>query len=234
MIFPPYLAMTAAEIAVCDNLPSKVAWMACHFSPYGTALTNRPSALPPGSMIIVNDRTPIHGHDPKRIAAQLAELEARIHPSCFLLDLQRPDCPGNAAVAKEAVQALSCPVGVSDLYARELSCPVFLPPVPPQCLPQEYLAPWQDREIWLEAGLTGTQAAVTENGCAFTPLPPGEQPDCPFRDETLHCRYRAELQGHQISFTLQRTKQDLDALLQEVGSLGVTRAVGLYQELGQA
>ena len=233
MIFPPYLAMTAAEIAVCDNLPSNTAWMACHYSPYGTALTNLPRAFPAGSMIIVNDRTPIHGHDPKRIAEQLAELEARLHPGCFLLDLQRPDCPGNAAVAKEAVQALSCPVGVSDLYARELSCPVFLPPVPPNCVLREYLAPWLAREVWLEAGLTGIQATVTESGCTFSPLPPGDQPECLFLDQALHCRYRADPEQQRIRFTLQRTKPDLDALLQEADALGVTRCVGLYQELGK-
>ena len=31
--------------------------------------------MPPGALLTLNDRTPIHGHDPDRIAGQLAEAE---------------------------------------------------------------------------------------------------------------------------------------------------------------
>ena len=74
MAIPLYLAMTAREFRICKTVPANMAWMACHFSPYGTGLSNLPTSLPPGSMIILNDRTPICGHDPELIAAQLKEL----------------------------------------------------------------------------------------------------------------------------------------------------------------
>lgn len=71
MAIRPFLAMTAAEIRGTETLPSKTAWMACHFSPYSTGLSNLPKDLPPGSMVILDDITPIHGHDAEAIAAQL-------------------------------------------------------------------------------------------------------------------------------------------------------------------
>ena len=71
MAIRPFLAMTAAEIRGTETLPPKTAWMACHFSPYSTGLSNLPKALPPGSMVILDDITPIHGHDSETIAAQL-------------------------------------------------------------------------------------------------------------------------------------------------------------------
>ena len=64
MAIPQYLAMTAAEMAGTAPLPRYMAWMACHFSPYSTGLTNRPAKLRQGSLLILNDRTPIHCHDP--------------------------------------------------------------------------------------------------------------------------------------------------------------------------
>ena len=49
------LAMTAAELGAAP-LPSHPAWMACHFSPYSTGLTNLPPKLPQDSLLILNDR----------------------------------------------------------------------------------------------------------------------------------------------------------------------------------
>ena len=47
MAIRPFLAMTAAEIRGTETLPPKTAWMACHFSPYSTGLSNLPKDLPP-------------------------------------------------------------------------------------------------------------------------------------------------------------------------------------------
>ena len=74
MTLPMHLAMTAAELACCDSLPSHPAWMACHFSPYGTGLSNLPEHLPEGALLILNDRTPVFGHDPQVICAQLHQI----------------------------------------------------------------------------------------------------------------------------------------------------------------
>ena len=67
-----YLAMTAAEMAGNSVLPDRMAWMACHFSPSGVGLSNLPHWLPPGSLLILDDSTPIHDHDPQRVASELS------------------------------------------------------------------------------------------------------------------------------------------------------------------
>ncbi|MDD6200287.1 MAG: hypothetical protein PUB93_03345 [Firmicutes bacterium] len=229
MAIPLYLAMTAAEFRAADALPEHIAWMACHFSPYGTGLTNLPERLPEGSLLILNDRMPPDGHDPERIAGILGEVMAEQHCRGLLLDFQRPGNPETAAVTRR-LTAITCPAAVSERYAAD-GCPVFLPPVPPFRLPAEYLAPWKGREIWLEAALDGAVITVTGDGSRFAPLPPGDKPEAGFPDEALHCHYRVEA-GDAARFTLWRTREDVDALLREAESLGVALAVGLYQELG--
>ena len=157
MAIRPFLAMTAAEIRGTETLPPKTAWMACHFSPYSTGLSNLPKALPPGSMVILDDITPIHGHDSETIAAQLRPRLEEMECSGVLLDFQRPGYEEAELLAGRLSEALPCPVGVSALYGRGLTCPVFLPPAPPDVCLANYLAPWQGREIWLELALDGPQ-----------------------------------------------------------------------------
>lgn len=231
MAFPLYLAMTAAEIRENSQLPPKYAYMACHFSPYGTGLSNRPKSLPEGCLLILNDRTPIHGHDHGLIAAQLEELATKFSCSGVLLDFQRPECKETAALARHLTEALPCPVSVSEMYAEGLACPVFLPPLPLDVPLAEYLRPWQDREIWLEVALDGLEITLTPQGYAPVPLPfPGESEG--FTDAKLHCHYHINMKEDAAKFTLFRTREDLDALLAEAEAFGVTRAVGLWQELG--
>lgn len=226
------LAMTAVEFATAGIAVSHPAWMACHFSPYGTGLSNCPTALPKGAMVILNDRTPAHGHDPQLILHQLQTLTEQLNCGRVLLDYQRPDSPENAAVAQLLTKELSCPVGVSELYAKELDCPVFLPPPLLHCPLEDYLSPWTGREIWLEVALEGETATVNSQGTVFALLPPGEAPEGGHYDETLCCHYLIDVQENQIRFTLFRNKEDLTTLLKNAEKLGVTRAVGLYQELG--
>ena len=72
MPIPCYLAMTAAEYARAKELPGRLAWMACHFAPYGTGVVNLPQQLPEGSVLMLNDRIPICGHDPLLVADMLS------------------------------------------------------------------------------------------------------------------------------------------------------------------
>lgn len=231
MPIPHYLAMTAAEITENFSETPRTAWMACHFSPYGTGLSNLPRWLPPESLLILNDRTPIHDHDPVLVAAQLGDCAARLQCTGVLLDFQRPDDPQTRELTRYLCQALPCPVAVSEPYADGQSDAVFLPPPPEDEALTAYLAPWCGREIWLEMALDGQEIILTEAGAQVCPLPLWEHPAGGFREERLHCHYRSALSENSATFTLWRTTEDLDALLVEAEQLGVTAAVGLYQQL---
>ena len=231
MAIAPFLAMTAAEMRNISVYPPKIAWMACHFSPYGTGLSNLPRELPPGSLLILDDVTPPHGHDPVLIAEQLTQCTELLQCRGILLDFQRRNCPETAALAKHLTQALPCPTAVSDSYASDLSCPVFLSPLPPSVPLEAYLAPWKGRDIWLELGLEGEILTLTEQGCTATSLPYPDPDADGFSDENLHCHYTTETNEKAARFTLWRTSEDIKQLLEEAETLGVTAAVGLFQEL---
>ena len=165
MALPLYLAQTAQEMAG-NPLAQGTAYLACHFSPGGQGLSNLPEWLPEGSMLILDDSNPMDGHDGSLILKQLTEIITRNNCESLLLDFQRQDVPGQWDLAKLLTGFLPCPVGVSELYAQGLSCPVFLPPVPPDRPFVDYLAPWQGREIWLEAALDGITLILTESRCS--------------------------------------------------------------------
>ena len=227
MAIVPYLAITAAEMQASEPLSSPIAWMACHFSPYGTALSNLPKSLPKGSLLILNDRTPVFGHDPERIACQLADAVESLECDGILLDLQRPGEEQARAIAA-AVAALPCPVAVTPEYADGLPCDVFLP-APPLNVPLgTYLERWRGREIWLEIAVEEAIFRVDGQGCkriAGAPLP------CPHRDDQLYCCYGMEVQENHIDFYLRRDAEHLQAMMEAAAGLGVQRFVGLYQQL---
>ena len=230
MCLPVYLAMTAAEYAGCAGLPAHIGWMACHFSPYGTGLSNLPPELPAGSLLILNDRTPVCGHDPGVICHQLEECVSDLECAGVLLDFQRPDCPETAAIAA-AVLDLPCPVIVSESYAADLDCPVFLPPPPLYQPLAEYLQPWENREIWLELAPGSQTLEVDRDGCRIGALLPGDLSPTPLEDSQLHCHYWIDILENAIHFHLCRQMTDLERVLSQANSLGVHAAVGLYQEL---
>lgn len=231
MSLPLYLAMTAAEYNLCPQLPPHPAWMACHFSPYSTGLSNFPQNLPPNSMLILNDRTPIAGHDANLIANQLNELAVQLQISSLLLDFQRPDNPETTRLIDTLGKSISLPMGISELYAESKSFPVFLPPPPPNISLEKYLAPWSGREIWLDCALDSMCITVTETGSAYTQQTFSSQNPLHY-DHTLFCHYQIETDNHSARFLLHRTFDDLINLLEQAEQLGITKAIGLYQELG--
>ena len=228
MALPCYMAMTSAEFASCDEIPSHPAWMACHFSSYGNGLSNLPQDLPPGSMIILNDRMPICAHQSEMILSELKGLYERLQPSCYLLDFERPESEEASGLAKLLCQALPCPVGVSHLYAGDLDCPVFLPPPPLHKSLEEYLSPWNDREIWLEISPETAFITVTADGTDIQSNVPVYLDDPVFDSKELACRYHIELMEGAARFHMER---DLEIYKQEAAQYGVTCLVGLYQEL---
>lgn len=231
MILPCYLAMTASEFDSAQNLPRKIAWMACHFSCYSTGLSNLPQTLPKGSMLIVNDRTPVSGHDPNRIAGQLQRLAEELEVERVLLDLQRTDCEETAKIVKAVIQSLPCPTGVTGHYAKSLPCPVFLPPPPLHVPLEEYLSPWKGREIWLELMPDAEELVVTQDGCHIHPLSHAELEEPIHEHQELRCQYHIQVLEDRAVFTLERSTGMLPAFLAQAKELGVTCAIGLYQEL---
>lgn len=231
MVLPLYLAMNASEINTLPT-PERCAWMACHFSPWGCGISNLPDTLPPASMLILNDRLPCQGHSPGLIADQILEAVSRMKCESLLLDLQRPDNPETAAVVSALLDTLPCSVAVSECYAAGRDCPVFLPPAPLHIPAEEYLAPWQNQTIWMEAGLCQERITVTEAGTAFSPQFPLDIPEGGFWDEGLHCQYHTAARESEITFTLFDTPESLPGKLEQLHCLGVSRFVGLFQELG--
>lgn len=231
MVIPTILAMTGAEFQANPDISSPVGWMACHFSAYGTGLSNFPDILPKGSFLILNDRTPWRHHDPELITDQLATEIKGFACHGLLLDLQRPGVPEVKKLAELLNAELDCPVGVSKLYADGLSCPVFLPPVPLHQTLSDYLSPWQGREIWLELALDSEEILLEKEGCTVTSLPSPADKSSFFKEETLHCRYHMTVEESCARFLLTRTREDLEEVLAEAEDYGVTTAVGLWQEL---
>ena len=135
-------------------------------------------------------------------------------------------------MVKQIVQALPCPVAVTEPFSDDLSCPVFLAPCPLHTPLSTYLRPWQDREIWLEAALSQEVITVTKDGAVFNSVYPVGSLAGGFCDGQLHCRYYTAVCADSITFTLFDTPQTLHEKLEVAHSLGVRRAVGLYQELG--
>ena len=225
-----YLAMPAARIQASSRLPGNLAWMSCHFSPYGRGISNRPVSLPADSVLILDDRNPVCGHDPQITAAQVLRIVESNRCSWVLLDFQRQDCPETAAMAEYLARVLPCPTAVSASYAGSGQIPVLLPPVPLQIPARDYLAPWQGRRIFLEADPDAAELVLTAKGLRVTPLPDANPAPEDFRDETLHCRYRFRIGEQEVSFLLYRTELEIAGLLEECTQYGVAGAVSLYRE----
>lgn len=227
-----YLAMTPAEITSAKQLPPYPAWMACHFSPDGPGLSNLPKELPADCMIILNDQTPVAGHDPQYIVEQLTTLDEKLKPKYFLLDLQRPAQPQTETIVQAVAKKFGRKVGVSEYYAVGLPTPVFVGACPLRVPLETHLQKWAGREIWLEAALDAETVTVDETGSRVesSVLHPLGEPA--FTDDTLCCRYHTELLGDRAVFTVQRDQEALQALLSKAETLGVKLTVGLYQQLG--
>lgn len=232
MVLPLYLALTAAEMSAFSSVTFPCAYMACQFSPYTEGLTNIPKALPEGAILILDDRMPCCGHSPGLVAQQLRDAVEWLNCESVLLDFQRPPDPESESMVQTIIETLNCPVAVTEGFAKNIPCPVFLSPAPLHLPLSEHLNPWQGREIWLEAALCQEKIIVTRDGTEFTPQFPPDGLSGGFYEEDLCCRYCTKADDEHITFTLFDTPESLQNKLAHADSLGVSRAVGLYQELG--
>ena len=230
MAIPLFLAMTGAEFAAAGALPKTAAWMACHFSSGDTGITNIPPSLPPGSLLILNDQIPLSGHNLGRVGEQLQQAADALDSRGVLLDFQRPHVPESKELAAYLVSRLTCPVAVSDLYAKELDCPVFLSPCPHHVPLSDYLLPWKGRRISLDLAVDAEVITLTRSGSQILPCPLGEMPEGSHADKLLHCHYSIETSADSMQFTLWRSREDLQNLAAEAEELGAEMLVGLYAE----
>ena len=226
---PLYLAMTGAELASCSHIPSQIGWLACHFSLSGPGLSNLPKTLPPHSLLILDDSTPFADHQAEIIAGQLLDCVSSLDADGVILDFQRPKEPQVQDLVCILQKKLPCPVAAPPGYG-DGNCPVFLPPCPADQLLKEHLKPFQGRKIWLEVALDGMHISVTETGCQKESVFFPDSQNFPHKDSHLHCRYRIEQPKDAVNFSLQRTRDDLQKLLEEAENLGVAGTVGLWQE----
>ncbi len=229
MALPIYLAMTAWEYENCPTLPEHPAWMACHFSSYGAGLSNIPEAFPKGGLLMVNDRIPPAGHCPDLVAQQLLQAVDSLSPKVVILDFQRPFHEEIREIAEKILSLLPCPVAITDTYSQNWGGGVFIPPVPLGKKMEDHLQKWHSKDIWLEVTKTGEQLVLTKEGCSRQPL--NQLPGMPvFRDDNLFCHYSTQVTDEQAVFSLWRTDEDLADMLEHAQAMGVSAAVGLYQE----
>ena len=224
-----FLAQTGWETS--NPPPQRFAYMALHFSPYGKGLSNLPKILPNRSIILLDDSLEPVEHDPDMVMGQLTELMERFSPISVLLDFQRPVTVELKIMAEGILKALPCPVGATEEYAKELGCPVFLPPPPANNALRDYIEPWKKQGIFLEIAPEDLQITVTETGSSVTRIFPVS--GLPLEDKRLHCHYNVEVFSDRAVFTICRYKEDLAQLVQEAEDLGVLGCVGLYGELSK-
>lgn len=227
MALPVYLAMTAAEFT--GNLPINAtpAWMACHFSSSGTGLSNFPSFLPHGAMLIVNDQIPPANHSPDYIAKQLQDFTNAHNVGAVLLDFQRSGCE---RFAETIGNSLSCPAAVTARYASCFPGAVFLPPPPVSQPIEAAFSAYKGREIWLELLPDTETLTITKDGCTSQKADSFPDAQNIFESTSLSCRYCIEETDNTAIFTLQRQAWHLTQLLEKAEAFCVSRGIGLLQD----
>lgn len=232
MDFQCYIAMTAAEYSIAEKLPENIAWMACHFSCYGTGLSNFPPALAENSMIIINDILPPSAHDPEEIADQLRHLKESCHFSSILLDFQRERTSKSEIIAKHICRSLDCPVGVCENYADCGNGTIFINMPKPHHALSDILSQWNGYEIWLEAAIETEMAVIRKDNCQLSSTHYIEPDETYLTSTALQNRYKLDVLENHIELTYTRDIHQLKLLLKEAKDAGVMRAIGLYQQLG--
>lgn len=219
-----YLAMTAQELTLFSN-PALSAYMACHFSPYDPGLTNLPESITADSMVILNDRIPFLHHDCRLIASQLASLPCE----SLLLDLQNTEPEQAKELITSVLSVVSVPVAVSEQYAVDCPCAVFLSTVDADRDPLASLNAWSGRDIWLDMSPGCVCYRIDSHGSRRT----REKifPDSPIHaDPNLPCHYGITLTEAEAIFYIYRTWEDIARIMDQGKKMGISRCIGLHQE----
>ena len=117
-----YLAITEQELSAGPPPPC-LAYLGCRFSESG--LGGLPQSLPPGALLILDDRAPPGDRPIPEIGEALQEILVRFSCRGLLLDFERPGIAPQKALAAFLARQLPCPVAAPPEYAPE-NAPVFL------------------------------------------------------------------------------------------------------------
>ncbi|MBQ7130700.1 MAG: hypothetical protein IJO21_06650 [Oscillospiraceae bacterium] len=217
----PYLAMTASEFVGKDVLPEKPGWLLSPAHP----------VLPPETgndfLLILTDQEPLP--EAGAILPWLIRTVEERKPSALVLDFQETSGV-SAALARQLVSSVPCPVAVSDRHAHSLDCPVFLSPCPHHVPLREHITPWKNREIWLDLAVDAEVILLKKEGREIFPFPLDKIPMGGFVEKALHCHYSVETGVDFARFTLWRTRGDLEEMAKEAQQLGIHTLVGLWCE----
>lgn len=226
MGIPQYLAKTERETLLYPDDAGPIAWLGCSFGKNG--LTGLPEVLPAGSLLVLDDSVPMADQSIPDIADALQQTLAKFSCCGLLLDFQQQGCAQQRTLAEYLAAHLSHPIAAPQEYAPK-GCALFVPPVPPEIPIETYLAPWAGREIWLDMALSVRTLHLTAAGCSVSDDAESD-PTGDFYDESLCCVYRIQKTDDGFLFRLARDHRCTRALLDRAAGLGVTAAVGLWQE----
>ena len=182
-------------------------------------MLDRDTLPPAGVLPVITDFHPLTEEALDRLCRLAASWDRAV------LDFEGPPTPAAQALPGR----LPCPAAAPPGYGDG---PVFLPPAPLHVPLENYLAPWQGREIWLEAALQQQTVTVTGEGIRVDPAIPADQ-DGGYYSRELCCRFTQEIREDRVIFTLFDTRQTLSDKLDRAQELGVHAALGLYRELGR-
>lgn len=234
-----YLAMTATDFSHCPLLPEPVAWMALHFSAGGRGLSNCPAALPPGSLLILDDQIPWAGHSGDMVCRTVEALLLNTGSMGLLLDFERPARPETrslAAALAACCRDLGRAIAMPPDYLEGGEAAVFLPAPPCYADPAKVMAPWQGREVWLEAALTGYQAEIRAGGVEIQPRQPEALAELAAGEQIFLAprrlfQYVSRGSSRGVTVDLFDTPESLRARLPAWEALGVSLAVGPWRRL---
>ncbi len=235
MSIPLFLAITPAEFAHLPELPNPLAWMSVRLSLTSPGLSNVPSQLPPGSLIIFDDKTPWSGHSVELVCKEMTTLLLNTKAYGLLLDFERAPTPETILLVKALSQCckeIGIPLAAPEGYGGDESVAVFTSPFP--CWKKPTETSNDHRALWLDASPTAHALRITQDHAVGIALPyPPETPpeeDQIHWDESLHCAYWTDFDGDGLVITMYRTPEKTTELLAELPSSPFRLAVGVWRE----
>lgn len=174
--------------------------------------------VPQGVLPVITDHRPLTEEGVDRLCLLAAGWDQAV------LDFEGPPTD----LSTRLLRLLPCPAAAPPGYGDG---PVFLPPAPLHVPLEDYLSPWQGREVWLEAALQKQTVTVTAAGTSISSTDPSDLEEG-FDCRELRCRFTQETREDRVVFTLFDTRESLKDKLGRAEELGVHAALGLYRELG--